>query len=80
MTSALDANRVSTTVDAVRYSVSGRTRLGVASTWFADRVKPGDRLKVYPVKGRGWAARDLTAVVTGRWTGGMRPRERRMWG
>jgi sulfite reductase (NADPH) flavoprotein alpha-component len=43
----VDPDRVSTTVDAVRYAIDGRIRLGVASTWFADRVKPGDRLKVY---------------------------------
>jgi sulfite reductase (NADPH) flavoprotein alpha-component len=44
---SVDPDRVSTTVDAVRYAINGRTRLGVASTWLADRVKPGDRLKVY---------------------------------
>jgi sulfite reductase (NADPH) flavoprotein alpha-component len=43
----IDRNRVSITVDAVRYTIKGRARLGVASTWFADRVKPGDKLKVY---------------------------------
>jgi len=35
------------TVDTVRYRVNGRGRLGVASTFLAERVKPGDRLKVY---------------------------------
>ncbi len=43
----VDPGRVSLTVDAVRYVVKGRGRLGVASTFFADRVKPGDKLKVY---------------------------------
>jgi sulfite reductase (NADPH) flavoprotein alpha-component len=43
-------SRVALTVDAVRYAISGRRRLGVASTFFADRVRPGDRLKVYVQK------------------------------
>ncbi|HEY2137030.1 MAG TPA: sulfite reductase subunit alpha [Xanthobacteraceae bacterium] len=43
----VDPTRVSLTVDAVRYSIKGRDRLGVASTFFADRIKPGDTLKVY---------------------------------
>ena len=43
----VDPRRVSLTVDAVRYAVKGRGRLGVASTFFAERINPGDRLKVY---------------------------------
>jgi sulfite reductase (NADPH) flavoprotein alpha-component len=39
--------RVSLTVDAVRYAVGKRERLGLASTFLADRVKPGDRVRVY---------------------------------
>jgi len=42
--------RVSLTVDAVRYEIDGRTRLGVASTFLAGRVGPGDGLKVYVQK------------------------------
>jgi sulfite reductase (NADPH) flavoprotein alpha-component len=42
--------RVALTVDAVRYDVNGRRRLGVASTFFADRITPGDRLTVYVQK------------------------------
>jgi sulfite reductase (NADPH) flavoprotein alpha-component len=42
--------RVSLTVDAVRYKIGKRDRLGVASTFFADRVKPGDKVKVYVQK------------------------------
>jgi sulfite reductase (NADPH) flavoprotein alpha-component len=42
--------RVSLTVDAVRYDVEKRTRLGVASTFLAGRVKPGDRIRVYVQK------------------------------
>ncbi|MPZ37911.1 MAG: sulfite reductase subunit alpha [Rhizobiales bacterium] len=43
----VDANRMALCVDTVRYPVGGRTRLGVASTFLAGRVKPGDRMKVY---------------------------------
>jgi sulfite reductase (NADPH) flavoprotein alpha-component len=39
--------RISTTVDAVRYDIAGRTRLGVASTYLAERIDPGDPLKIY---------------------------------
>jgi sulfite reductase (NADPH) flavoprotein alpha-component len=42
--------RVSLTVDAVRYDVNKRTRLGVASTFLAGRIKPGDSLGVYVQK------------------------------
>jgi sulfite reductase (NADPH) flavoprotein alpha-component len=42
--------RVALTVDAVRYDVNGRRRLGVASTFFADRVRPNDQIKVYVQK------------------------------
>ena len=42
--------RVSLTVDAVRYEIGKRKRLGVASTFLADRVEPGDKLKVYVQK------------------------------
>ncbi len=43
----VDPKRVALTVDAVRYPVGLRTRLGVASTFFADRIAPGTRLKAY---------------------------------
>jgi sulfite reductase (NADPH) flavoprotein alpha-component len=42
-----DPGRVSLTVDTVRYRIGERMRLGVASTYLAERVKPGDRAKVY---------------------------------
>ena len=35
------------TVDGVRYEIAGRRRLGVASTFLADRLKPGSRVKTY---------------------------------
>jgi sulfite reductase (NADPH) flavoprotein alpha-component len=39
--------RVSLTVDAVRYDIGKRARVGVASTFLASRVKPGDTIRVY---------------------------------
>jgi sulfite reductase (NADPH) flavoprotein alpha-component len=47
--SSLKSNpgRVSLTVDAVRYQIGKRIRLGVASTFLGDRIEPGDKLKVY---------------------------------
>jgi sulfite reductase (NADPH) flavoprotein alpha-component len=41
---------VALTVDAVRYGINGRKRLGVASTFLAERVKPGDKIKAYVQK------------------------------
>jgi sulfite reductase (NADPH) flavoprotein alpha-component len=46
----VDSSRMALCVDAVRYAINGRTRLGVASTFLAGRVKPGDRMKVYVQK------------------------------
>jgi sulfite reductase (NADPH) flavoprotein alpha-component len=43
----VDPNRIALTIDAVRYPIDGRTRLGVASTFFAERVEPGTRLRAY---------------------------------
>jgi sulfite reductase (NADPH) flavoprotein alpha-component len=45
-----DPNRVALTVDAVRYDIAKRKRLGVASTFLAERVKPNAPLKVYVQK------------------------------
>jgi sulfite reductase (NADPH) flavoprotein alpha-component len=47
--------RVSLTVDAVRYKVEQRTRLGVASTFLAGRVAPGDKMRVYVQKAQHFA-------------------------
>jgi sulfite reductase (NADPH) flavoprotein alpha-component len=41
---------LSLTVDAVRYQLAGRMRLGTASTYLAERVAAGDRLKTYVQK------------------------------
>jgi sulfite reductase (NADPH) flavoprotein alpha-component len=46
----VDPTRMALCVDAVRYQVKGRTRLGVASTFLASRINPGDKLKVYVQK------------------------------
>src|SRR3979411_2929372 len=42
--------KLSLTVDCVRYVVGKRKRLGLASTFLAERIKPGDQLKVYVQK------------------------------
>lgn len=42
------------TVDAVRYDIGARRRLGVASTFLADRLAPGATLKVYLQKAHGF--------------------------
>ena len=47
--------RVSLTVDAVRYEIDGRTRLGVASTFLAGRIEPGDKMRVYVQKAQHFA-------------------------
>jgi sulfite reductase (NADPH) flavoprotein alpha-component len=39
--------KVALTIDAVRYTVGARPRVGVASTLFAERIAPGTRLKAY---------------------------------
>jgi sulfite reductase (NADPH) flavoprotein alpha-component len=43
-------DRVALTVDAVRYDIGNRTRLGVASTYLAERCPPGTPLRVYVQK------------------------------
>jgi sulfite reductase (NADPH) flavoprotein alpha-component len=39
--------RVALTIDAVRYAVGKRARVGVASTFFAERIAPGAKLRAY---------------------------------
>jgi sulfite reductase (NADPH) flavoprotein alpha-component len=46
----IDAKRVALCVDAVRYPINGRTRLGVASTFLAERTNPGAQIKAYVQK------------------------------
>jgi sulfite reductase (NADPH) flavoprotein alpha-component len=47
--------KLSLTVDCVRYMVGKRKRLGVASTFLAERIDPGDPVKVYVQKAHGFA-------------------------
>jgi sulfite reductase (NADPH) flavoprotein alpha-component len=47
--------KLSLTVDCVRYVVGKRKRLGLASTFLAERIKPGDEMKVYVQKAHGFA-------------------------
>jgi sulfite reductase (NADPH) flavoprotein alpha-component len=47
--------RVSLTVDAVRYKINDRTRLGVASTYLAGRIDPGDSPRVFVQKAQHFA-------------------------
>jgi sulfite reductase (NADPH) flavoprotein alpha-component len=46
----IDSKRIALCVDAVRYPMNGRTRLGVASTFLGGRVRAGDKVKVYVQK------------------------------
>ncbi len=57
ISSSLKANpgRVSLTVDAVRYEIDKRTRLGVCSTFLGGRIAPGDRVRVYVQKAQHFA-------------------------
>jgi sulfite reductase (NADPH) flavoprotein alpha-component len=41
------ADRVALTIDAVRYAIGKRPRVGVASTFFAERIALGGKLKAY---------------------------------
>jgi sulfite reductase (NADPH) flavoprotein alpha-component len=51
----IDRNRMALCVDAVRYPIDGRTRLGVASTFLGERARPGDQIKVYVQKAQHFA-------------------------
>jgi sulfite reductase (NADPH) flavoprotein alpha-component len=47
--------RLSLTVDCVRYVIGKRKRFGLASTFLAERINPGDQLRVYVQKAHGFA-------------------------
>ena len=53
-----DPGRVALTVDAVRYEIDRRTRLGVCSTFLGGRIAPGDKIKVYVQKAQHFALPD----------------------
>src|SRR6202048_3932222 len=46
--------KLSLTVDCVRYVVGKRTRLGLASTFLAERIQPGDPVTVYVQRAHGF--------------------------
>jgi sulfite reductase (NADPH) flavoprotein alpha-component len=50
----VDPHRIALTVDAVRYRVGTRTRLGVASTFLAGRIVPHSKVKAYVQKAQGF--------------------------
>jgi sulfite reductase (NADPH) flavoprotein alpha-component len=47
--------KLSLTVDCVRYVIGKRRRLGLASTFLAERIQPGDQVRVYVQKAHGFA-------------------------
>ena len=50
-----EPGRLTLTVDTVRYLINKRKRLGVASTYFAERTQPGERFRAYIQKAHGFA-------------------------
>ena len=50
-----DPGRVSLTVDAVRYEVDKRMRLGVCSTFLGGRIEEGDKVRIYVQKAQHFA-------------------------
>jgi sulfite reductase (NADPH) flavoprotein alpha-component len=52
---AADPGRISLTVDAVRYRIGERTRLGVGSTFLAERIVTGAKVRAYVQKAHGFA-------------------------
>ena len=46
--------RLSLTVDTVRYVIGKRKRIGVASTFLAERINSGDKVRVYVQKAHGF--------------------------
>ena len=74
ISSSIKANpqRVSLTIDTVKYAVGERERRGVASTYFADRLEEGGALKVYVQKAHGFALPDdlnVPIIMVGPGTG-----------
>jgi sulfite reductase (NADPH) flavoprotein alpha-component len=50
--------KISLTVDAVRYKINKRMRLGCASTFLADRIEPGSAVKAYVQKAHNFGLPD----------------------
>jgi sulfite reductase (NADPH) flavoprotein alpha-component len=64
--------KLSLTVDCVRYVINKRKRLGLASTFLAERIQPGDEVKVYVQKAHGFALPDdpkIPIIMIGPGTG-----------
>ena len=63
---------VTLTVDHVRYVIQARTRRGVASSWLAERLEPGARIKAYVQKAHNFAlpsSTDTPIIMVGPGTG-----------
>jgi sulfite reductase (NADPH) flavoprotein alpha-component len=56
------ADRLALTIDTVRYAIGTRARLGVASTYFADRAAPGSTIKTYVQKAADFGLPDDPSV------------------
>ena len=67
-----ERGRLALTVDAVRYVIGKRRRLGVASTFLAERIEPGSTVKVFVQKAQHFALpkdRSLPIFMVGPGTG-----------
>jgi sulfite reductase (NADPH) flavoprotein alpha-component len=64
--------RLTLTVDHVRYIIGERVRRGVASSWLAERVEPGTKVKAYVQKAHNFAlpaSSDTPIIMVGPGTG-----------
>jgi sulfite reductase (NADPH) flavoprotein alpha-component len=57
--------RLALAIDTLRYSIGGRRRLGVASTFLGERASPGEKLRVYVQKAShfGLPADHVTPII-----------------